>query len=189
MASENSLQGDEGAEELFRLARDGDKDAFGKLYLLYFTPVYRYIYLRLKNKEDAEDVAQTVFIKIFTSKASYVDRKITPLAYFFTVARNALIDHVRKGVHDPIFSDEELSKKSDKIEKGNNAFDIHEKTDLILRALDSLEGEQHDVIVYRFMEGFSYNEISMMLDKTEDAVRQISSRAVKKLRDVMKEEI
>lgn len=188
MAYENSSK-EEDPQELFRLAKSGDKEAFGRLYTLYFTPVYRYIYLRLKNKQDAEDVTQVVFLKLFTTNANFEDRKISPLAYFFTVARNALIDHVRKSSHDPIFDDEELAEKSDKIEKKENPFSVHENKDLIKRALEELDGEQHDVVIYRFMEGFSYEEIGEMLGKSDDAVRQICSRAVKKIRVIMKKEI
>ncbi len=188
MAYENSST-EEDPHELFRLARSGDKEAFGRLYTLYFTPVYRYIYLRLKNKQDAEDVTQVVFLKLFTTKANFEDRKISPLAYFFTVARNALIDHVRKVSHDPVFDDEELAEKSDKIEKKGDPFLVHENADLVERALTELDGEQHDVVIYRFIEGFSYTDIGDMLGKSEDAVRQICSRAVKKMRVVTKKEI
>ena len=86
-------------------------------------------------------------------------------------------------------TDESLAEKSDKIEKKGDPFLVHENADLVERALTELDGEQHDVVIYRFIEGFSYTDIGDMLGKSEDAVRQICSRAVKKMRVVMKKEI
>ena len=84
------------AKELMRLAKDGDSEAFGLLYSKYFVPVFRYIYLRLKNKEEAEDLAQTVFLRVYKSLTRFRDQGKEPLAYFFTIARNAIIDYWRK---------------------------------------------------------------------------------------------
>ncbi|KKU85720.1 MAG: hypothetical protein UY14_C0015G0015 [Parcubacteria group bacterium GW2011_GWA1_47_9] len=58
-------------KQLMQLAKNGDTEAFGRLYELYFTPVYRYIYLRTKNKEEAEDLSQAVFVKVFKSIGAF----------------------------------------------------------------------------------------------------------------------
>ena len=83
-------------KQLMQLAKNGDTEAFGQLYELYFKPVYRYIYLRTKSKEEAEDLSQVVFIKIFKSIGGFQEQNKQPLAYFFTIARNTVIDHWRK---------------------------------------------------------------------------------------------
>src|SRR5262249_52813544 len=82
-------------KELMSLAASGDREAFGVLYAQYFTPIYRYIYVRVKTAEIANDLAQTVFLKVF-ERASEIEAPENPLSYFYTVARNLVIDHWRK---------------------------------------------------------------------------------------------
>jgi len=83
-------------EKLMERAKNGDAEAFSRLYEIYFAPVFHYIYLRVKDKETAEDLMQDIFLKIFRSIRNYQKEGISPLAYFFTVARNRVIDYWRK---------------------------------------------------------------------------------------------
>ena len=78
---------------LMELAKGGDSEAFGHIYHLYLTPVYRFIYFRLRNKEEAEDLTQTVFLKVYQSIHAFQVKNQSPLAYFLTIARNTVIDH------------------------------------------------------------------------------------------------
>src|SRR3989338_277965 len=82
--------------ELMERAQNGDTLAFGELYNAYFTKVFRYIYVRVKNKVEAEDLTHNVFLKVFESASKFKNVGISPLAYFFTVARNTVINAWRK---------------------------------------------------------------------------------------------
>ena len=61
------------ARVLMELAKKGDTGAFGRLYELYFTPVYRYIYFRVRDRREAEDLIQIVFLKAYKSVSSFRD--------------------------------------------------------------------------------------------------------------------
>jgi len=164
---------------LIALAKEGDKDAFGELYTLYFTPVFRYILYRVRNKEEAEDLVQTVFLKIFQSGGTYTDTGVPPLAYCYTVARNTVIDHWRKKKD---FSLEELEKEPVANDDPHEYAMAEEKKAWAERAVGVLEGEQQDVIILRFLNEMSTKEIASMLGKSEAAVRQVQCRALKVLR-------
>jgi RNA polymerase sigma-70 factor (ECF subfamily) len=56
---------------LMQLAKSGDTEAFSRLYELYFIPVFRYIYFRVKDKEEANDLTQIVFLKVFSSLPNF----------------------------------------------------------------------------------------------------------------------
>lgn len=177
------------AKELMRLAKDGDSEAFGLLYNKYFVPVFRYIYLRLKNKDEAEDLAQTVFLRVYKSLPRFRDQGKEPLAYFFTIARNAIIDYWRKK-KDWKLDDNEEDERNDGPVVNNEHERIADRVDnaeLVKNALAELDDTPREVIVLRFMEGFSNKEIAELLDKSEEAIRQIQCRALKFLRNKFKD--
>lgn len=177
------------AKELMRMAKNGDSEAFGLLYNEYFVPVFRYIYLRLKSKEEAEDLAQTVFLRIYKSLPRFRDQGKEPLAYFFTVARNALIDYWRKKKDKKLDDDEDFEEKNSgaNINEAERISNSCDNAELVKQALGELDGERREVIILRFMEGFSNKEISELIGKSEEAVRQIQCRALKSLRNKFKE--
>ncbi len=171
---------------LIQLAKNGDAEAFGCLYELYFVPVFRYIYLRVKGREEAEDLAQNVFLKVYQSISSFQEQGKSPLAYFFTVARNAVIDHWKKKksasvdpqaiseMPDPAENPQELTEK-----------DITIKT--IHQAIQQLTDDQREVIIMKFINELPNSEIAGLLGKTEDAVRQLQCRALRTLRQQLKD--
>lgn len=179
---------DHSPHELLTRAQQGDQEAFEALYGLYFTPVFRYLLLRTKNKKDAEDIAQTVFVKLATANAMYQERSSAPLAYLFTIARNALIDWRRKESHGIVYDDEELTTTLEHSRAyASDETTGREERDLVARALVLLDDVARQVVELRFIQGYSGREIAKAIGKSEDAVRQIQSRAFKKLRKTLKE--
>jgi RNA polymerase sigma-70 factor (ECF subfamily) len=173
-------------KELIRLAKSGDEKAFGQLYELYYVPVYRYIYLRIGRREETEDLLQIVFLKVYQALPRYQERGYTPLAYFLTVARNAITDHFRAQKNlvrpDNLMRTLESLPSSEDLEEGVEK----KEEDLILhQAIEQLPETQQEVVILKFINGFSNAEISRMLGKTEVAVRQIQHRALQLLRKKM----
>lgn len=165
-------------------AKRGDGAAFGELYDMYFTPVFRYIFARVMEKETASDLAQTVFLKVFQTRDRYDDHG-KPLAYFFTVARNTVIDHWRKK--------KEVSLETEEIAvaaaTGDNPHEAAERSDTahaIRRGIGLLTQDQQEAITMKFISGLSNKEISEATGKTEEAVRQLQCRALAALRRHLK---
>lgn len=171
--------------QLIISAKDGDMAAFGKLYELYFTPVFRYIFARTSQHQLSEDLAQTVFIKAFESLDRYQPTASPPLAYLFTIARNSVIDHWKKK-KDILFQEEDAAVSNIVDRKQNPARDAEIKSSvgIITAAIQELPPDQQDVITMKFLQELSNAEIAQALGKSEDAVRQLQSRALKSLRVV-----
>lgn len=170
---------------LIRRAKDGDTKAFGRLYTIYFTPVFRYIYYRVRDKETTNDLTQTVFLKVLQSLKRYQEKNKSPLAYFFTVARNTVIDYWRKKKEISI----DYSEKFLEMSAADNQLESVEKTDvsqILHRAISQLTDTEQEVIVLKFINDLPNREIAELLKKTEEAVRQLQYRALKKLRDHLK---
>lgn len=165
--------------ELFEKAKNGDNDAFTEIYDLYFTPISKYIYYRTKSAEDTKDLTQTVFTKFYKNIDKYtVDGN--PLKYFYTVARNSVIDWQRK--KKPYYSDE-MENNSDSSQR--KKIEISFLSEKILKTLKLLPLAQQEAIVLKIMHGFTNKEIGEIIDKTEENVRQLQSRGIKKVRSYM----
>lgn len=169
-------------QELLRRAKAGDEESYGLLYKLYYTPIYRYLFFRTKDKTEAEDLAQGVFVKVFQALPNVEVVMKEPIAYFYTVARNMLIDHYRKQKVRQTVSEDDMEDVPDTHEDIAESLDITFTTDKVKETLKSLTAEQQEVIVLKFVNELSNKEIATTLGKNEDAVRQLQSRALKLLR-------
>ena len=176
--------------EIINRAKAGDPQAFSRLYNLYYTPVYKYIYFRIgKSRDDsAEDITQDVFLKAYTSFASYSYTGKSLLAYLYTIARNTLIDRGRKKKIQLVELDSEDSTLEQIPDTANGPSDQYAKKEESedLRAhICLLSPDQQDVIILRFIEELTTKEISETLGKSEEAVRQLQSKGLRALRDIL----
>ncbi len=170
-------------ENLLNLAKKGDPEAFDAIYKEFLTPVYRYIFLRIRHKETTQDLTQAVFIKIFKSLNKINDFE-HPLAYFFTVSRNTVIDYYRSAKHtenlpDDIFLEDTTSKNA------NEALNTEADLNQVKKAIIKLSPEQKEIILLKYFQDLTNKEISQLLGKSEEAVRQLQSRAIKKIRELL----
>lgn len=174
--------------KLMELAQKGDKNAFGELYELYFTPVYRYIYYKTKNSEVCNDLVQDVFTKVYASIGRYSEQRTSPLPFFLTVARNTVIDYWRKK-QDVILEDSValFQNLPDTASDTPELVSIRkEEYSTVQAALNTLQADHKRVIQLRFIDQLSTKEIASMLDKSEEAIRQIQCRALKGLRKTLR---
>lgn len=169
-------------------AKKGDVAAFGKIYDLYFLKVYRYIYFRVRHKEEAEDLTHNVFLKAYEAISRFKKTDTSPLAYFFTVARNTVINFWRKKkevlLDDPAKT---FSDLADDRSDPNESAEINELVRLSRRALRTLTEDQAEIIRLKFLGELSNAEIAPITGKTEEAVRQLQFRGLKSLRRYFKE--
>jgi RNA polymerase sigma-70 factor (ECF subfamily) len=168
-------------------AKEGDEEAFSRLYTSYFSHVYRYIYFRVQDADAAEDLTQTVFLKVFERLPFFREINREPLALFFTVARNQVIDHWRKNKRIKVLAEDDgLAEIPDSAPGVEEKIARAGENKVLSLAIEALPAEQRDVLTLRFINELSYQEISGLLKKSEEAVRQIQCRALKNLRKYFK---
>ena len=162
----------------------GDRDAFAALYKRYFDRVYGYVRVAVKDSHEAEDIAQQVFTQLFTSIPSY-ERRTQPFrAWLFSIARNRLVDSLRKhdrlDVTDPSAIDRqrELDAVDD---NGSRALGWITDRDLLV-FIERLPLAQRQVLALSFMMGLRSPEIAQVLGRSEADVRAVKSRALRFLR-------
>ncbi len=165
-------------KELLDKAAAGDKNSFNAVYENFFTPIFKYIYFRTRDRGESYDLTQDVFIRIYENLPKISARHGNPAFYFFTVAKNAVIDWSRK--KKPVY----LQDTETGLLKTENLATQTEKK-LILEALGVLPDDQKDAIIFRFVNGLNNGEIAKLLNTSEANVRQLQSRGLKKVREML----
>jgi RNA polymerase sigma factor (sigma-70 family) len=134
----------------------------------YADNVYRFIVKNLKNEEDARDVVQTAFEKMWRSRESIdADRS---KSYLFTVAYNQMIDHIRKVKR--ISLREDFHEESRTVDKPHNNM-----KQVLNEALARLNETQRSLVMLKDYEGYSYEEIGKITGLNESQVKVYLHRA------------
>jgi RNA polymerase sigma-70 factor, ECF subfamily len=174
--------------DIIEKAKAGDQNAFGLVYTELYTPVFKYIYARSRDKELSENITNDVFMRFYTSIDIYKTQKETPLSYLFTIARNLLINYAKKKRPRPL-EDGELETAAspglNQLESSELAGDVTE----MLEALTYIQRDQREVIELKYLSELSNKEIAEMLGKSEANVRQLESRGLRKLREQLEKHV
>lgn len=180
MSIEDQFKKEEFSKLIYR-AKAGDAEAFGLVYNAYYTPVYRYLLIRARSASTAEDLAQTVFMKIFKN-LNHFEVRDKPLRYFFSVARNTLIDFYRKKKETAFSKLEDEETPFDTPDGGESSAEILHRALIMESVKDSMEEalseDQREAITLRFFGELSTKEVANGMGKSEGAIRQIQSRAL-----------
>jgi RNA polymerase sigma-70 factor (ECF subfamily) len=171
---------DAALDRLVEQAKSGDADAFGRIFDHFHEPLYRYIASRVKRPADAEDLAQTVFVKALEALPRYEQRGVPFGGWLFRLARNVVIDHIRTH-REHVDIDELLERPGQDAGPEAQVLARHEM-DAVAVALAELTDEQRDAIALRFFAGLSAREAAVVMDRHEGTVRGVQFRAIAALR-------
>jgi len=158
-------------------AQSGDPGAFGELYERYRQPVYRYCLARSSSPHEAEDLVSEVFLKAMESLARYRDQGLPFVAFLYRVARNAAIDRSRRDRGASLF-DMTIEPRSSVDVEGDAARASDMET--VLAALRKIKPEYREVILLRFVEGYSAADVAIVLDKAEKAIWNLQQRGLER---------
>ena len=171
---------------LLRMA-SGDERAFAEVYEIYFDPVFYYARRILDNDEDAEDVASTVFHKLWTRRTTAFESPMHLRAFLYAITRNDCLNHI-KLLKRRTERELEVIRVLEKNEE--DTFASHEFIAEIMKQVDiaikTLPPQAARIFKLSYFEGKSNNEIAALLDINEHTVRNQKSHALKLLRVVFR---
>jgi len=172
------------------LAACHDTEAFGRLYRLYFSQVFTFISFRISNREDAEDLANTVFEKALAAISRYEPKPAQFSTWLYTIAKNCIIDHYRKR-KIPIDADvkPENAAGVDPIADPERKVLLDERKRTLREALRELTPDQREVVECRFFFELSIQETAAAMLRTEGAVKALQFRALENLHRFLTEEL
>jgi RNA polymerase sigma factor (sigma-70 family) len=187
MAQGSLSERKEEIEGLVLIAQKGDHDAFSKLYDIFIDPIYRYIFFRVKS-EDAEDILETLFMKVWEHLKQYKRKKNKSFsAWVFRIAHNLVVDYYRASKkHATSELTSQIADKNRNHDPLKNTQDNLDKDKLKI-ALAKLKKQYQEIIVYKFVNELSNKEISQILSKSEGSLRILQFRALKALKKELKD--
>ena len=163
-----------------------DEEAFEELYEYFFPRVYNFIFARLKNVADADDVTSTTFMKMNENLESYDPDKAAFSTWLFRIANNALIDSTRR--HDKKNEtewDDLLDPAAPEHEEPEAVMMTGETNRELLAALDKLNERERRIIELKFWGELDSRAIAEILSMTEGNVRVTLHRALGKLKNIL----
>lgn len=166
--------------ELVRRCVRGDKKAFGDLVDRYQKPIYNVALRIVKNPEDAEDVAQTVFMKAYT-KLDGFDEQHRFFSWIYRIAINESLNFsTRRRTHEEL--EPGLTTDAASPEEQTIKLDAEER---IGNAILELEPEDRAIVVLKHFQGFSYAEIAYILNIHEKTVKSRLYTARQRLKGIL----
>ena len=178
-AAHDALAADAPLDELAVAASAGDVEAVGRLYDGLVGPIYRYVAVRVRRREDAEDLTQLVFERIVGALPRYRHNGSPFKAWAFRIARNAIIDHQRRQrPTEPLGVVPELS---DGI--GLEALSLrHEELRELKAAVGRLTPDQREALILRYAGGLTADEAAQVMGRQAGTIRGLTFRAIEALR-------
>jgi RNA polymerase sigma-70 factor (ECF subfamily) len=192
MADNNDL-------ELVERAQAGDREAFRELVELYQRKVYSICYGMLKNRDDALDVSQEVFVKVYRYLEKF-NHKSSFYTWLYRITHNMCIDYIRK--HQKVRRveyDDGISRDSGEIEGGEHilpstlginpdkVYGRKELREKMLEALESLTEKHRTILILREVEGLAYDEMAEILNISKGTVMSRLFHARKYFQEAIRE--
>lgn len=179
------ISGEKDIKDIIERAIKGESSAFGLLYDKYQPQIYRFIYLKVSHREEAEDLCHQVFLKTWQNIAEYKFQGFPFSSWLYRVARNQVIDYYRiKKNNISIENEAVLELNTENLT--SKIIDQNLDIEKIKKAINNLNPAQQDVLILRFIESFSVKETASILKKTEIAIKLLQHRAIKNLRKIMR---
>jgi len=164
---------------LIERAQAYETRAFAEIYERYYQGIYNFIYYRVSEEPLAEDLTAEVFLKAMEAIQSFTFRGIPFSAWLYRIANNLVIDYFRRQPKLPPVELEEMQIATE--DSPGDAVEFGMTQRELQRALSCLTEEQQQVIILKFVDGLSNEEVAQILGKTEGAIKSLQHRALASL--------
>ncbi len=172
---------------LYRVRAKKDPEAYGKIYDLYATRIYRFVYFKVSSVEEAQDLTADVFLKAWSYLLDEKGKEVRHLsALLYGIARNRVIDHYRsKAGRETLPLLEEAEEQIADDRATSKQTDAKIDVAMLEKHLRSLKDEYREVLVMKYLDELETFEIAKILGKTHGNVRVLLHRALSAIRDLV----
>jgi RNA polymerase sigma-70 factor, ECF subfamily len=172
----------DGISQLISRVALGDRDAFRRLYDATSAKLFGVVLRVLKNRTDAEDVVQEVYVKIWHNAGKYQVSGYSPITWLVAIARNHAIDRLRATRSPSVELDEAIADTAANPEQSAVAGGEAQRLRL---CLDKLSDGRAAAVKAAYMEGYSYQELAEKLEQPINTVRTWLRRSLISLRECL----
>lgn len=169
--------------QVVQRAQSGDGGAVATLYQLFAQPLYRYVVYRVPTTQDAEDILSEVFIRMVEGLPGYVLTDAPFESWLYRIAAARIADFYRRSSRrseselDETFADDEPLPEEMLVEQ--------QDFNLLRDAIRSLSEDQQTILILRFVERKSHEEVAAILNKSMTAVKSTQHRALTQLTELL----
>lgn len=181
----------EDEEKVIASVLSGDKDAFSEIVIKYQTTVYNLAFKMVRNEQDALDIAQETFLRIYSSLGSFKGGSRFS-TWIYRITYNQAIDFIRRksraeavSLADTAGTGEILSSIPDKSADPSTAVESKDLFKQVAEAILALPDQQRTALILREYEGLSYKEIAQRTGVLEGTVKSRIARARRGIYDFL----
>lgn len=160
-----------------------DPEAFGELYERYVDRIYNYIYYRVGNPHDAEDLTARLFYRVLKALPRYVDRGAPFASWLYRIAHNLVANFHRDRRRRPSLSIDDLPLISNWREAPEQVAEQHDEERTLWQAINALSEDRRELLTMKFGEGLSNAQIGNLMGRTEGAIKSLYHRTLISLRE------
>ena len=170
---------------LLQMTRDGDVNAFNRLFNKYWKKLYRIAYSKVGSREEAEEIVQDIFIKIWEKKSELNIHNLS--AYLYTSVKNRCLNYIEKKIIE--HKHWEYYKKFiiDYDDSTNKTIVFNSLMDAIQSGMEQMSEKTKQVFKLNQLEGRSIKEIAEIHKLYEKAIEYHITSSIKKMRMYLKE--
>jgi RNA polymerase sigma-70 factor, ECF subfamily len=162
---------------------NGDKAAFRELYALAGGKLFAICLRMMKSRNEAEDVFQDAFVKIWEKSWQFDPAKGDGMAWMATITRHAALDRLRTQKQIHVSIDDDVTEEIDKAMSVTPQF-AGESRDL-QRCLGTLREDYRNIVVMAYVKGMSHEELCAAFNKPLGTIKTWASRGLAQLKDCM----
>lgn len=160
-----------------------DPQEFGAIYERHVKKIYNYVYYRIGNERDAEDLTARVFLRAMNHIPAYKERGLPFSAWLYRIAHNLVANWHRDGARRQTvpLEDNRISTNVD-VDQPDKVTEQNEATTQLLNAIRSLPDDRQELLILKFVERLPNAEIAQLMRRSEGAVKSLYHRTLLTLR-------
>jgi RNA polymerase sigma-70 factor (ECF subfamily) len=187
VATEKGLAHEIGAQDESVLVEQAksDPEAFGLLYEKYVQKIFNYVYYRTGNHHDAEDLTAKTFQRAMKHIARYEQRGVPFSAWLYRIAHNVVANWHRDWSRRKVIALDELALYHQRRQSPEGFVEEDEERRDLLKVIRRLPADRQQLLILKFVEGISNEEIGQIMGRSEGAIKSLYHRTLLALRKEM----
>ena len=160
-----------------------DPQTLAAIYERYAPGIYRYIYFRVGDEEQARDMVSEVFLRMIEGYERYEERGWPISAWLYRIAHDRAVDSLRRSHrrrHIP------LESYNARVDGPESLIESHEATTMVRKSMNALCAMQRKVIHMRYIDDLSVQEVAQQLGRSEGAVKAIQHRGMRAMAHMLR---
>lgn len=160
-----------------------DPEAFGVLYERHVRQIYRYVYYRTGNQQDAEDLTARVFYRALEKLPYYEDRGAPFTAWLYRIAHNLVANWLRDRSRRPVVALDSVVLSGTERQDPHVAAEAQDEKEFLMEAVRQLAPDRQQLLILKLVEGMTNAEIGDVMERSEGAIKSLYHRTLVALRE------